>query len=299
MRSESFGGKVIAALVVGTVSFAFAPIMVRAAGGVDPIALATIRTVSAALILFPFWCIMRLRSSEHAYDRHDNGYAALAGVFLGLHFICWIAAFTYTSVASASVLVTTHPVILILIEAGWLKRTFPGLVWAGVLIAFSGSALLGISDGLMEQEFEHALTGDLFALAAAVLFAFYFLISQKMRQKSGWLNYVFRVYGVTGITCLLVSFLAGVDFTAMPVEGWLAGAGLAIGPQIAGHGSMNLGVRFISPTVLSTLILSEPVFATILAYFIFAELPHPLSILAVTIVLAGISTTWWGRLRHG
>ncbi len=288
--------RIVLLLALGMASFAFAPIFVRMAGDTDPLALAAIRTVTAALVLLPFW-LMRTSRAETFFNTRDKINAAVAGTVLGFHFIFWILALQNTTVASASILVTIHPVILILIEAGLFKRIFPPLVWLGVFIAFSGSVLLGYSDARAESMFEHALLGDMYALIAALLFALYFLISQRLRQKSDWLNYVFRVYGATGVTCLVVALIAGSDFRVEPVV-WLAGVALALGPQILGHGSLNYTVKFVAPTLLATLILSEPVFATILAWFIFSEMPPMLTFPAMTIIISGVVLTWSGRRKR-
>ncbi|MDI6401328.1 DMT family transporter [Balneolaceae bacterium ANBcel3] len=280
-------------LTAGLIMFAFAPILVRVAGDTDPFVFAAIRTMSAALILLPVWMITGLSKSRE-YDRKDNLVALLAGSMLGLHFIFWILAVQNTTIASASVLVTIHPIILILIEAGVLKRTFPGMVWSGVMIAFFGSAFLGYSDFRSETAFEHALLGDFYAFIAAILFALYFLISQQLRQKSDWINYIMRVYGATGLTCLIVALWLGKSFPHNPVV-WLAAIGLAIGPQIIGHGSMNYSVKYISPVVLSMLVLTEPVFATILAWVLFTEVPPILTFPAMLIIMAGITMAWTAK----
>jgi drug/metabolite transporter (DMT)-like permease len=282
-------------LALGMASFAFAPIFVRMAGETDPLALAAIRTVTAALVLLPFW-LLRTSRAITFFNTRDNFVAGLAGVILGFHFIFWILAIQNTTVASASILVTIHPVILILIEAGLFRRIFPPLVWLGVFIAFSGSVLLGYSDARSETLFEHALLGDMYALIAAVLFALYFLISQHLRQKSDWLNYVVRVYGATGMTCLAVALFSGSDFRVEPVV-WVAGVALALGPQVIGHGSMNYAVKFVAPTFLATLIITEPVFATILAWFLFSEIPPWLTFPAMAIILMGVILTWAGRKK--
>ena len=288
--------RIVPLLALGMASFAFAPIFVRMAGETDPFALAAIRTVTAALVLLPFW-LMRTSRAETFFNTRDKINAAVAGTVLGFHFIFWILALQNTTVASASILVTIHPVILILIEAGLFKRIFPPLVWLGVFIAFSGSVLLGYSDARAHSMFEHALLGDMYALIAALLFALYFLISQRLRQKSDWLNYVFRVYGATGVTCLIVALIAGSDFRVEPVV-WLAGIALAIGPQILGHGSLNYTVKYVAPTLLATLILTEPVFATILAWLLFGEVPPWLTFPAMAIIIAGVVLTWSGRNKR-
>ncbi|MDZ7683526.1 MAG: hypothetical protein U5J63_17900 [Fodinibius sp.] len=49
---------------------------------------------------------------------------------------------------------------------------------------------------------------------------------------------------------------------------------------------MNYAVKYVSPTLLSTLILVEPLFASVMAFFLFAELPPITSIIAMIVILA-------------
>jgi len=283
--------RITISLILGFISFAFAPIFVRMANA-QPIALAAWRTIFAALILLPFWLTKRLKRKEKInVGRRSLILGIFAGLCLGVHFTFWIASLRFTSVASASVLVTVHPIILIIVESLLFHERFSKSSWMGVFVAFAGSALLAYADKTMTSVFPHPFWGDVLAFIAALVFSAYFLIGRKLRQKYDWLDYVFLVYSWAAIACLILSLAFGIG---LKVDGMtlLMALGLAIGPQIMGHGSMNFSVKYISPTLLSTLILAEPLLATILAYFIFAELPSPYSFGAMTIVIIGISMTW-------
>ena len=283
--------KVLAALLAGLTAFGFAPILVRFASDTSPLVLVVYRTVFAAAMLFPFWIWLR-SSEQRAGKGKEQLWIALSGVCLGLHFTFWISSLYYTSVASASVLVTIHPIIMILVERLWFKRGFAKTTWIGVLLTFSGSVLLGISDSQIEQDFADPLFGNFLALTAAVIFVVYLLIGQKIRKKRDWIDYVFPVYFYAAAACLLVAIVMGKNLLDISTIGVWAGAGLAFGPQILGHGSMNYAVKYVSPTLLSTLILVEPLLASVLAFFLFAELPPITSMLAMLIILAGVGLTW-------
>jgi len=281
--------KVFSALAAGLVAFGFAPIFVRFTPETPPLVLAAYRTVFAAVLLVPYWVLTRSREQKELNERLLT---VLAGVCLGLHFICWIASLYYTSVASASVLVTIHPIILILVEKLWLGRSFAGTTWSGVFIAFTGSVLLGISDSQIEQPFADPLFGNLLALSAAAIFVVYILIGQKIRQKQNWVDYVFPVYLFAALTCVAAALLYGNNLLEISLVGAGSALGMAVFPQIIGHGSMNYAVKYVSPTLLSTLILAEPLFATLLAYLLFGELPPLTSFFAMIIILAGVALTW-------
>ena len=283
--------KVLAALLAGLTAFGFAPILVRFAPNTSPLVLVVYRTVFAALMLLPFWLWMRSSEQREGKPR-ERLWIALSGVCLGLHFTCWISSLYYTSVASASVLVTIHPIIMILVERLWFKRGFAKTTWIGVILAFGGSLLLGISDSQIEQNFADPLFGNFLALTAAVIFVVYLLIGQQIRKKREWIDYVFPVYFYAAAACVLIAVVLGKDLMNISTVGVWAGAGLAFGPQILGHGSMNYAVKYVSPTLLSTLILVEPLVASVLAFFLFAELPPVTSIIAMVIILGGVGLTW-------
>jgi len=291
--SEPSVTKLVLLLGAGLTTFAFAPILVRYAGDVHPVTLATIRTVSAALMLFPFWLWGRQTGKVQKWDGKDSFYAWAAGAFLALHFICWFASLTYTSVASASVLVTIHPVILIVVESVNKTGRFTAVTWAGVITAFGGSVLLGIMDTDPAATYSNPVLGNAFALAAAVFFVFYILLSRHLRAKGGWLDFIFRVYAGTAIACLGVFLLMGISFKASLIA-WICGLTLAIGPQILGHGSINYSVKYVSPTLLSTLILVEPVFAILLAVMLFEEIPSFAEFVSMIVIMAGVALAWLG-----
>ncbi len=291
MSSDYPKVQVLAALAAGLAAFGFAPILVRLAPNTSPLVLVVYRTVFAALMLLPFWLWTRNRESRQGKSK-ERLWIGLSGVCLGFHFICWLSSLYYTSVASASVLVTIHPIIMILVERLWFKRSFVATTWIGVVMAFGGSLLLGISDSQMEQSFSDPLFGNLLALTAAIIFVVYLLIGQQIRQKRAWIDYVFPVYFYAAATCVLVAILMGKNLLNISTIGVWAGAGLAFGPQILGHGSMNFAVKYVSPTLLSTLILAEPLLASVLAFAFFAEMPPVTSIIAMIIILIGVGLTW-------
>lgn len=287
--------KVFTALAAGLVAFGFSPIFVRFTPETPPLVLAAYRTVFAALLLVPYWLASR---SKSGFELNEHLLTAFAGVCLGIHFICWIASLYYTSVASASVLVTIHPIILILVERFWLNQKFIWTTWMGVFITFAGSVLLGISDSQIEQQFSDPLFGNTLALTAAAIFAVYILIGQKIRQKRTWVDYVFPVYFFAGVTCVLAAVILGNDLLHISLVGAGSALGMAVFPQIIGHGSLNYAVKYVSSTLLSTLILTEPLFATFLAYLFFDELPPVTSFLAMCIILVGVGLTWKREARN-
>ncbi len=293
MSSDYPKAKVIIALVLGLTSFGFAPIIVKLATDYSAFQVSAVRTVFAAVILFPFY-YFRTKEEKIATKVavHERWWMAASGILLGLHFISWTSSIYFTSVASASVLVTVHPIILILVERLLFRVKFATTVWIGVIVAFIGSVVLGYSDFNAESSFSNPALGNFLAFLAAVIFAIYFLIGRKVRKNHSWIEYVFPVYSWAALTCTIVLF--SLEGFSNPIDEklLLLGLAMALGPQIMGHGALNYAIKYVSPTLLSTLILVEPLLASLLALVLFKEWPEISSLIAMAIILIGVSLTW-------
>lgn len=292
-KEESFSKlKVYSLLGFGITAIGFSPILVKVVTHESPFLVAAVRTTFAFLLLIPFYLGRKKEEVKREISRKEHVWVALSGILLGVHLICWVSSIYFTSIASASILVTTHPIILIIIERYVFKYTFRPIIWIGVLISFSGSVLLGYADSGVEGTYPNPLLGNSLAILASVIFAGYFLIGNRVRQNRSWIEYVFPVYGYAALTAIIALFLIeGVSFQLTGLL-LLAGFGLALGPQIAGHGALNYAVKYVSPTLIATLILFEPAASSIMAFIFFGELPLPLSFVGMAIILIGISLTW-------
>lgn len=288
-------GKLMALLGTGLLMLGISPLLIRFAPDVPPAGLAALRALFAVILLLPFWWKHGKSLSRLKADGIGMGWMMLAGFSLGLHFILWITSLHYTSVASASVLVTTNPAMLILAESLLFRRRFGGKVWLGVTLACAGSVLLGYTDRISDTVHPDPVLGNSLAFSAAIIFVFYFLIGSRIRQRAGWIDYVFHVYLHAALISLLflLIFRPSQEVQLLfSLQGVVVGLSLAIGPTIIGHGSMNYAVKFVSPTVLSTLILSEIVISALGAWLLFAEIPSPESIGAMLFILLGVALTW-------
>lgn len=215
----------------------------------------------------------------------DLWLAAAAGGCLALHFAAWVASLRYTSVASSTVLVTTHP-FLVLAAGRWLLRErVPPAAVAGVLLAVLGGALVGWGDFRLGGT---ALYGDLLALAGAVAVAGYILIGRAVRQRVEILPYTALVYGVAALTLLLLAIATGTPVAGYPAREWWLFLALAVFPTVVGHTAMNWALRYLRAAVVSVSILGEPVGATGLAFLLFGEVPGGLALAGGALILTGI-----------
>ncbi|PSQ75352.1 MAG: EamA/RhaT family transporter, partial [Bacteroidetes bacterium QH_6_63_17] len=183
--SSDWPPQIYVALTLGVLSFASAPILVRWAGDVPGLAIAVWRTVTAAVVLLPV-AVVRVGPEVRQFTRRDVGLIVGAGGFLGLHFIAWIESLYHTTVASASVLVTTHPILLAVLGYVVLRERLSRTTMVAIGAAVGGAALIGWADAGAVVLGRGALLGNALAFAGAVLVSFYLLIGRVVRQKVSW-----------------------------------------------------------------------------------------------------------------
>lgn len=284
------------ALFVGLSTFSLSPILVRFASDAPGMTIAVWRTVIAALSLAPF-ALFRIGDEVRAFERRDYGLILVGGVLLGLHFATWIESLYHTSVASASVLVTTSPIFLAVLGYVFLKERLSRRVNAAIVMAVGGATLIGVGD-LSVEVGSAPLFGNALALTASLVFSIYILVGRVVRQKTSWLAYVFPLYTVTAATILVIALVLNTPLFGFSPSFYALCAAMAIGPQILGHGSFNYAVRYIPAAMLGLLSLIEPIGASILAYLLFDEMPSGIAILGMIIVLGAISFAILYRRRR-
>lgn len=284
-------------LSLGVLSFTLAPILVRLAGDVPGIAIAVWRTVTAAGVLVPGLLWPRTRGALRRFSCRDVVLIAGAGLFLGLHFIAWIESLYHTTVASASVFVTSSPVILAGLGYALLGERLSRGTIAAIVMAVIGASLIGWADAGAITLGRGALLGNSLALGAAVLVSFYLLIGRVVRQRVSWLAYVLPLYTVAAGTALLAAVVRGTPLLGYSWQFYGLCAALAIGPQVLGHGSFNYALHHVSAAVVGMLALLEPVGASLFAYLLFDETPPVLSLVGMFIVLAAVAVVVWQRNR--
>jgi drug/metabolite transporter (DMT)-like permease len=274
-------------MVVGVVAISTSPILIRLAA-VPALALAFWRCLAGAAVLAPF----ARRGRAGGLARGDLALLGAAGVFLATHFALWNASLALTSVGAATTLVSCTP-LFVGIGARFLGEAPGRRTWAGIALATVGAVVIGVSDALAgpvagaQATGASGLLGDVLAFAGAAAVAVYLLIGRVMRQRLPVSTYAASVYGTAAAVLLPACLLTGSSLGGYAAGSWLAVAGVVIGPQLLGHTVFNSLLTSVSATVVSVVLLIEPVGATALAWLLFHELPAAGFWVGAPLVLAG------------
>ncbi len=210
---------------------------------------------------------------------------AASGVFLAFHFLAWFVSLRYTSIASATILVNTHPIIIVLGSFFILRERIKkkALLFIGMTLA--GSLIISFGDYSRGGD---SLFGDLMALLGALSVSGYILIGRVVRQKMPLFLYTFTVYLSSTVVLIFLDLVTGTPLFPYAIREFIIFFALAFFCTIGGHTVLNWALRWVEPAYISTAILGEPVFASLVALFILREVPSIYTLLGGAVVISGI-----------
>jgi len=283
-RSARF--KLILILSIGLVCVSSGSILVRLSQEAPSLVIAFFRMFWASLLLTPLYWLNRPAEKVSSWPLQ-----LLTGLALALHFAFWIASLGYTSVAVSVLLVNTSPAVVATFSYLFMgeRLTLRGMM--GLLCSFLGGAILVLSDLHRLGDWR----GSLLAVLGAIMLAVYLLVGRKLRQDTSLLAYIYPTYLLAALTLaiIVISSHSTVLSFSWRTHFFLLLLGLV--PQCIGHSCYNWALRYLSATLVSIIILGEPVLATLMAWWILEETVGPVVLVGAVFVGLGIfAVSRWG-----
>jgi len=192
------------------------------------------------------------------------------GFVLGLHFITWVIGARMTTGANATLIVSLVPLAMPFFMLFMYREKITRNEMIATGLALLGMVILSVGDFNISADY---LTGDLVCLVSMILFAYYLALAKdSARYESIWL-YVFPMYLLAGIFCFILAlFFSSPIHSYSPYEGLMILL-LAVVPTIGGHTILNFSMQKFSGQTVSIINMGAFIFAGIIAYFIYMEIP--------------------------
>ena len=293
-RPAIYGGLLVGVLAVSTSAILGAviigdPPLLRLA-----LAAAFWRCFGGAVSLAPFGWRARHR---HPVDRRTVRLLVVSGVFLAIHFALFLGSLAFTTVASSTTLATMSPIFVALGGAWFLDERPDRRTWIGMGLTMVGAVAIGLADAGQLALGPRALVGDAMAFTSALSVTVYLLIGRRTRGSTHASIYSGVVYASASVVLVGICLVGGAPLWGYTPTQWWALAGLIVGPQLLGHTVFNTLMSSIPAHVVSISVLAEPLFATVLAWWLLDQLPAPLFFAAAPLVLVGVAMAVLRRTR--
>ncbi len=277
------------ALIGGNVALALGPWLVRLAD-TGPVSAGFWRLGLAFPVLVLLAMATRPARADAAAARFGPKILVaviIGGVLFGLDIASWHIGIGLTRLANATLFGNAGSLILMVWGFIAWRRLPAGREWLALAAALLGGALLlGRSLGISVTTFY----GDLFCLAAGILYAGYLLILQNARRALG--SWSLLAWSAAGSIPVLLALALILDEPFWPQD-WRPVLALALSSQLIGQGLLVYALRHFSPLVVGIALLTQPAVAALIGWLRFGEAPGALDLAGIALVgsalvLAGV-----------
>lgn len=273
-------------------------------GAVDPFVLATMRWAAVAIILLPV--IVADRSQSLALARSHWRRLAVLG-FLGMG-VCGggiYLALEYTTATNATLIYTTSPVLIILLERMFAGRRSNLREMAGTLIAFAGVATI-VLRGSIQTALDMSLNvGDILVFVAALSWAGYSILyrAEPLRRIGNLpLFGIVAIFGALwNMPFALYEIGTGGTLPQSP-SAWVAIGGIVFISSLLAFSCYQFGVRALGASIAGVFMYLLPPYGVGLAILLLGEEFRPYHAAGIALVMTGVVIATFpvsliGRLR--
>ena len=273
--------------ITAGILFGTAAIFIRLLEEVDTFSIALWRLIIASAILTLILAILRKNFRFGSIARNLKDLIIL-GIFLGLHFIFFVSAVKDTTILNATVLVNTTPIFSMLISSFLFKIKPSRLALFGLIISFSGACTIAYAE-TSPDGFSSNMKGDLEAVLAAVVEAFYLNFGRKTRGQMSLLSTMLPIYIIAALIVGVISIPTGHNLAvSLKVEILVPLICLGFLPTAMAHTLYFSSLSNLKSFETATMALLEPIGATTLGILIFHEVPQGMFVFGAFLVMLGI-----------
>jgi len=239
---------------------------------VGPFGVILIRVVTGSLL---YWLFARLAGSEPI--RYKRDYLRLAGLAVfgvALNQLMFFKGLSMTSPISASVIMTSSPITVLVVSYFLLHEKITARKVVGILLGATGAILL---IGIEGFDFgNNTFLGNLFILINAT-------------------SYSLFLFGTIYVLPFGIGEFSQVNWGAMPAHAWYALAYVVIATTFIAYLLNVWSLQYVNPTLVGYYIYLQPLFATLVAVVFRGDALTVQEALYAVLIFAGVYLVSAGR----
>lgn len=253
---------------------------------ITPFGFIVLRVGGAVLL---FWAVSFLGPKEKI-ARGDFPRIAAAALFgVAINMLTFFKGLSYTSPISASVIMVTTPIIVLILSAIIMKERMLKRKVFGIILGLIGTAFL-ILYGKSAGSATNASLGNLLVFINATAYGFYLIIVKKLMDKYNAFTFVKWIYTFGFIMVLPFGWneFQSIEFATLPTDIiWKIGFVILFSTFFTYLLNL-LSMRELKPTTVAVFIYLQPVFATIFAISLGKDELSWVKIIAAILIFVGV-----------
>ena len=254
---------------------------------IKPYGLILLRVSGATLV---FW-FLGLFIKTAKIDSSDFKKIALAAFFgVGLNMLTFFKGLSLTSPISASVMMVTSPILVLLFSSLLLKERLIKRKIMGVVIGLIGTIILIVYGNSSEENDNNSTLGNFLVYVNAASYGLYLVLVKKLITKYHPILFVKWLYlfGLFFVFPFGFSELSEVSWQEMPTSIYLKAGFVVIFTTCITYLFNLFALTKLKPTTVSVFIYLQPVIATIYALTAGSDSLNLVKIGASCIIFLGV-----------
>lgn len=253
---------------------------------VKPFGFILLRVAGATLL---FW-LLGLFAKKEKIERNDFLTIAAAAFFgVALNMLTFFKGLSLTTPISASVIMVTTPILVLVLSAIILKEKITSIKVLGILMGLSGAILL-IAYGQSLNAGENAVLGNLLVFVNASSYAMYLIVVKKLTQKYHPFTFIKWLYlfGLVMVIPFSISEALEIQWQAINSTILLKIIFVVVFTTFCAYLFNIFALTKLKPTTLSSFIYLQPLLATIYALLVGSDKIDTIKIIAAILIFSGV-----------
>lgn len=254
---------------------------------IKPFGFIMLRVIGATIL---FWSISFLGPKEKI-EWKDWGRVILCSLFgMAINMLAFFKGLELSTPINSSVLVTTTPIIVVILSFFLIKEKIRALKIAGILIGLAGALFLVLYGNEVRQDASNIPLGNSLFLLNALFFGLYLILVKKLLEKYHpftLLKWMFLIGILYNLPVALPEFLE-VSWSTLPFEAIWKMAFVVIGTTFCAYLFNVFALTQLKASTVSAFVYVQPVIGILFAVITGKDELTIVKIGAACLVLLGV-----------
>ncbi len=254
---------------------------------VKPYAFILLRVSGATAI---FW-IVGLFVKSQKIAKQDYKKIILASFFgIALNMLCFFKGLSLTSPISASVMMVTSPIMVLIFSSILLKENIIKRKIIGVFVGLIGAVLLIVYGNSGDTTDTDSTLGNFLVFVNAASYGLYLVLVKKLISKYNPITFIkwFYLFGLILVIPFSFSEFTEISWTSMPSDIYLKVGFVILFTTCVTYLFNIYGLSKLKPTTVGVFIYLQPVIATIFALSVGSDSLSLVKIGASVVIFSGV-----------
>lgn len=254
---------------------------------IKPYGFILLRVGGAAMVFWLLGLFIKAKSIEKS-DYKKIIIAAFFGV--GLNMLTFFKGLSYTTPISASVIMVTSPILVLIFASILLKEKLILRKIIGVVIGLIGAVILIVYGTSPNGDAQNMMLGNLLVFINAASYAMYLVQVKKLIAKYNPIVFVKWLYLFGFLFVLPFGFveLSEVNWSLMPTSIYFKVGFVVLFTTCITYLFNLFALSKLKPTTVSVFIYLQPVIASIYALFVGSDSLNTVKVAATLLIFLGV-----------